>query len=262
MERMERIMKKTTPLRFAVSLLVLGAIIVLCLPQTAKATSHLSALWRFTFSFNQGYGSLLTRDLNEGYNAGMALRGSLFGGVFDTQECGTIPLYRWRVQQNGRAYWFYTTWGAFPGGNGYYFEWVTGYVLPIGDSRGTPIYFWYSQRFGTYYTSTMDECKPDQYCGFPNIGQTTYVYQGVGWYNFNANPGGNYSLTCTPPPPPPPTCDGAQEQSCYNQGGSWDASHCTCTFPPPDPCRQGDGTPPKKGDEGADQRPVMPCRPA
>lgn len=36
-------------------------------------------------------------------------------------------------------------------------------------------------------------------------------------------------------PPPPSTCDPLQEQDCYDNGGSWDASTCRCTLPP-DPC--------------------------
>lgn len=35
------------------------------------------------------------------------------------------------------------------------------------------------------------------------------------------------------------SCDTVQEQNCYNQGGWWDSTNCSCTIieePPPDPC--------------------------
>jgi len=51
------------------------------------------------------------------------------------------------------------------------------------------------------------------------------------------------SLEMTAPPEEPTLCDTVQEQSCYNQGGSWDATTCSCTYiqpdPDPDPCYGG-----------------------
>lgn len=44
------------------------------------------------------------------------------------------------------------------------------------------------------------------------------------------------------PPADPTLCDAAQEQSCYNQGGSWDSTSCSCTYVEPepvDPCYSG-----------------------
>jgi hypothetical protein len=42
--------------------------------------------------------------------------------------------------------------------------------------------------------------------------------------------------TLNPPPPPPPSnCDQAQEQFCYDNGGTWNSSTCHCTQPF-DPC--------------------------
>ncbi len=221
--------------------LALAAVLAVWI-QSARAQSGLVPLrhfHRFIFSYNQGYGTLLTRDFNEGQNAGLFYRGSLFGGVFDNQQCGTIPLHRWRVQQSGRAYWYYTIGNHF-GGPGYYYEGIAGYVLPVGDSRGTPIHIWYSQRFGYTYTSTMDECKPDEYCGFPDVGETTYSYHGVAWYNINGNPGGNVSWTCpapTPTPTPAPTPGGGTctagagiRSKCAQLGGYWDDESCSCQY--------------------------------
>jgi hypothetical protein len=36
------------------------------------------------------------------------------------------------------------------------------------------------------------------------------------------------NANCVPPPPPPPVCDPVDEQNCWNSGGSWDASTCSC----------------------------------
>lgn len=39
------------------------------------------------------------------------------------------------------------------------------------------------------------------------------------------------------PPPPPPTCDPQQEQACWDVGGTWNSSTCTCNYYQ-DPCYQ------------------------
>ena len=252
-------MKRAKLLRLALSSLLLASVMGMYF-QTATAQQFvpIRPFHRFIFSSSQGYGTLLTRNFSEGQNAGLFFRGTLFGGVFDTQQCGTIPLHRWRVQQSGRAYWYYTIGNHF-GGPGYYYEGIAAYVLPPGDSRGTPIHIWYSQRFGYTYTSTMDECKPDEYCGFPHIGQTTYSYHGVAWSNINGIAGNNIFWTCPappPPPPPPPSCNGDQEQACYANGGDWNSLNCTCTMPPPDPC--GYYSAPAQGDSSIA---IMPCGP-
>jgi len=49
------------------------------------------------------------------------------------------------------------------------------------------------------------------------------------------------SLDAMAAPEEPTLCDTAQEQSCYNQGGTWDSTNCSCTVipepePEPDPC--------------------------
>lgn len=47
------------------------------------------------------------------------------------------------------------------------------------------------------------------------------------------------TFTAPPPPPPPPACDLTQEQSCYNNGGIWNSTNCTCNTFQPDPCLEG-----------------------
>ncbi|MDX6693327.1 MAG: hypothetical protein QOF02_930 [Blastocatellia bacterium] len=53
------------------------------------------------------------------------------------------------------------------------------------------------------------------------------------WY-YDFAPHQKWQLSLTSGPPPPPTCDPAQEQDCYNRGGSWDSGSCYCIEP--DPC--------------------------
>ena len=56
----------------------------------------------------------------------------------------------------------------------------------------------------------------------------------------------------------PQGCNPNDQQNCINQGGTWNPNTCTCTFPPPDPCRPGE-VQSGKDDEG---RIPIPCRPA
>ncbi len=44
---------------------------------------------------------------------------------------------------------------------------------------------------------------------------------------------GAVTFTAPPPPPPPPTCDATQEQSCYNNGGSWNSTIALAVFMSP-----------------------------
>jgi hypothetical protein len=55
-----------------------------------------------------------------------------------------------------------------------------------------------------------------------------------------------------------------QQQTCENNGGTWNPGNCSCSYPPPDPCRGSNPTP-KDSDPSikeGDLQPIMPCRPA
>jgi hypothetical protein len=76
------------------------------------------------------------------------------------------------------------------------------------------------------------------------------------------------SLDAITPPEEPTLCDAMQEQNCYNQGGAWDSTNCSCIYiqpepePEPDPC-YGDYTyaPQDGGSTDADSQGASPQRP-
>ncbi|MDX6500480.1 MAG: hypothetical protein QOG23_3740 [Blastocatellia bacterium] len=168
-------------------------------------------------------------------------------GYTPAPSTGLVPLYQWTVFQGARSYTYLSTYYA-SHGSGYYFNGVSGYVYPASTNySGTTIMAqWYSQSRGFWYG--RNEPGNPAYFEFPPDG--TYAYQGIvcklpppssatapGRCEF----GGGISLPrCDgsfavpydppPPPPPPPTCDPNDEQWCYNSGGWWDSSSCTCNW--------------------------------
>lgn len=238
--------------------------------QSGTLAAPTSILYRWRVS-NTNYGYMLHQSLAAGQNLGYYNEGSVFqtffpssdrAGIIPPQPPGyvpapgnpLIPIYQWRVVQNGRTYYYYSGPG-FGGGPGYYYEGQLGWVLPpnfqggVRDQnglpvRGTPINYYYSTRYGYWYTSFRPDIPGAVTICFPdacNAGNTTYKFQGVGfqlpvWDTVNQNPP-EFAFVPPPPPPPPPTCDGDQEQACYNNGGSWDSYNCQCTFIQEPTCR-------------------------
>jgi hypothetical protein len=70
---------------------------------------------------------------------------------------GQVALHRWSTRK-GFYYSIYYT----EHGNDYVYGGVAGYVWPAGDSRGFPLYQFYSQEYGHYYTNYKSEigCQP------------------------------------------------------------------------------------------------------
>jgi hypothetical protein len=203
----------------------------------------------------------------------------LFAGIFLPPPGGYhvapnmppyMPLHQWRVVEGGRTYYWYSTYLSTTLGPNYHYESVVGYVLhadydPNNRPAGTPavnsvpVNYYYSKKFGYWFTTRRPEfggagCFPDN-C---NVGNTSFKFQGIGFRmpardsvrpasdcgfndeNLQRCPTITYVRDETLPPP---TCDTAQEQSCYDSGGFWNQSTCSCSFlePPPDPepCRPG-----------------------
>lgn len=238
------------------------------LPAVKAQSSPISAtpttLYRFRVS-NANGGYMLHPFLSAGQNLGYTNEGSVFQIAFpSTQKAGIvlpqspgytpapgqplIPIYQWRVVQSGRTYYYYAG-ASFHGGPGYYFEGQLGWVLPSNFTpttingnpvSGAPINYFYSQRYGYWYTNQRPDipgavniCFPDS-C---NAGSTTYHFQGVGFMlptwdeqPFCISPNCRPPVFTFNPPPPGPTCDGAQEQACYDNGGSWNPNTCRCTI--------------------------------
>lgn len=170
-------------------------------------------------------------------------------GYTPAPSTGLVPLYQWTVFQGARSYTYLSTYYA-EHGSGYTFNGPMGYVFPANSSNPNTSYSmgqWYSQSRGFWYGRN----GPGDPNGFqsppPNQG---YAYQGIVCKLAPSSsatapgrctgPFGTSPPRCDgsflvpydppPPPPPPPTCDPNDEQWCYNSGGWWDSSSCTCNW--------------------------------
>lgn len=253
--------------------LTLTAIMIGLVPLPAvKAQSPTTpipvTLYRWRVS-NTNLGYMLHQSLSAGQNLGYTSEGSVFqtfqpgalmAGIIPPQPPGytpapgnpLIPIYQWRVVQGGRTYYYYSG-PSFGGGPGYYFEGLLGWVLPANYQQGSatdingrpihgaPINYYYSTSKGYWYTTFRPEQPQAVNGSFPH---SSYVFQGVGFQLplWDQSIGfGNPPEFAFVPPPPPPSCDPVDEQACYNNGGSWNPSTCSCNFfnPDPEPCRPG-----------------------
>jgi hypothetical protein len=263
---MRRLISHRRALGFA---LTLSALLLTLIPlpavkaQSGSVTATPTTLYRFAVHTSEPYGYMLHPFLSAGQNLGYTSEGSVFKsltsstqvagivlpqGTGNTPAAGNplIPIYQWRVVQSGRTYYYYSG-PSFQGGPGYYFEGQLGWVLPANFQgatingqfiRGVPVNYYYSQKYGYWYTTQRpDSPGPGTIC-FPDsctTSGTSYVFQGVGFQLPTWDPQPFCTLpACIPPsftfnpPPPAPTCDAAQEQSCYDRGGTWNSSTCQC----------------------------------
>ena len=228
-------MRKVLSLRVAAFLVVLLAFVGVPLHKTVNAAPQSQSqfvapvdFFRFIVN-NTELGTLLTTDFQEGVNLNFAnypfpavakIAVPPAPGWTPTPGQGLIPLYRYRISQNGRIYY-----GYFNGpvsGSGYTFQGVPGYVLGgSGAFGGIPLQAFYSQTRGYFYTvgSEVPIGYP-YYNGFLYHGSPCYLPQG-GVYSWD----------------PPPVCDpdGSMQQQCGDLGGTWNQSTCSCSFRP-DPC--------------------------
>ncbi len=236
--------------------------------QTANTPPATLYRWRVSSS---NYGYMLHQSLAAGQNLGYANEGSVYDNPFIPWQTGIIPpqppgytpapgnplipIYQWRVVQSGRTYYYYSG-PNFGGGPGYYYEGQLGWVLPANYQQGSatgqngqPIYgvnvnYYYSTSKGYWYTNRRPEnggAAPGNFPDAQNPANSTYHFQGVGFQlpawdpnSFQSPP--TFSFL---PPPPPPSCDPVDEQACYNNGGSWNSSTCSCNYFEPEPCPPG-----------------------
>jgi hypothetical protein len=245
-------------------------------------------IYRFVISFSDG-GYLLTGNFQEGVANGYtpeqlplrANRGNFaYSGLYmpppgytPDPSVGLVPLHRWLVIQSGwRNYYYYSTYYSALGGD-YHYQGIAGYVFPPGTAtfRGQPLSqmsTWYSQLYG--YWNGVGVIPGDAGFYIEPPPHSSYAFHGA----ICAMPGAVTGTRYPPspfvptifdvffyPPPPPPSCNPTQEQACYDNGGNWNSTNCTCSYLPPDPCRQGaedlGGDKPTKG---ASERPPLPCR--
>ena len=176
---------------------------------------------------NSELGTLLTTNFQEGTSLNFAyypfpqtakIAVPPAAGWTPTPGQGLIPLYRYRISQNGRIYYGY--FNGLASGSGYTFQGVAGYVFPgDGSFGGIPLQAFYSQTKGYFYTVGNEVPIGYPYSnGFLYHGSPAYLPQG-----------GQFSWD------PPPQCDpdGSLRQQCVDNGGVWNQTTCSCRFTNP-----------------------------
>ena len=254
-------MKRILSFRVAAYLLLLLALLGTNLLTATKAQpqpqpqsqSQLVApvdFYRFIVN-NSQLGTLLTTNFQEGTSLNFAyypfpqtakIAVPPAPGWTPTPGQGLIPLYRYRISQNGRIY--YGFFNGLASGSGYTFQGVAGYVLPgDGSFGGIPLQAFYSQSKGYFYTVGTEVPIGYPYSnGFLYHGSPAYLPQG-----------GQFSWD------PPPICDadGSQQQLCVDNGGIWNQTTCSCRFINPGPCGGTLQTQAQPGQTSV--RPIEPC---
>jgi hypothetical protein len=179
-------------------------------------------LHRFRVS-NATLGLYLTPDFNGGgvlgYShfpfVGQADIVPLVSGYQPRADQNLKAVHAWRVNQNGRIYYYYSIY-VFPHGNDYTYLGIIGYALPKFDPRGIPFQYWYSQSYGYYYTVNNE---------FPPC--CTFAYHDYSWH---LPVGGTFVFEPVPPPQGP--CPGTEpeQESCALNNGNWNFQTCSCDF--------------------------------
>lgn len=85
------------------------------------------------------------------------------GNISTSPLPGQIPLYRWSTRK-GFAYSTVYTEHT----NDYVYYGIAGYVWPAGTNKGYPLYQFYSQEYGHFYTNYPNDirCQPNVYWDF------------------------------------------------------------------------------------------------
>lgn len=129
---------------------------------------------------------------------------------------GQVALHRWSTRKG----FYYSTVYVEHSGDDYVYGGVAAYVWPAGDSRGFPLYQFYSQEYGHYYTNYENEihCQPNVY--WDDQGEMARV-------NFPA-PFSQAVRNCGSITFPGP-CDPFARFRCEARGGFFNPGNCTCS---------------------------------
>lgn len=130
---------------------------------------------------------------------------------------GQVALHRWTTQKG----FYYSIYFAQYGGD-YVYGGIAGYVWPAGDNRGFPLYQFYSQEYGHFYTNfprNEISCQPQVFWNFQ--GEMARV-------NWPA-PAAQALRVCSTLGPFPPSCDPFFAERCRQAGGFFNPGNCTCT---------------------------------
>ena len=211
--------KKTSSMR------ILGLALFLVLSVSAFAQEivvQAVPFHRFRVS-NATLGLYLTPDFNGGVVLNYAYQPfvgqadivPLVSGYRPRADQQLQPVHVWRVNQNGRIYYYYSIY-VFPHGSDYTYLGINGYALPKFDPRGIPFHYWYSQSFGYYYTVNGE---------FPPC--CSFAYHDTSW---NLPVGGSFIFEPIPIPPDPCGEDGQQrrDECDLEPEMHWDEPSCSC----------------------------------
>lgn len=106
-------------------------------------------------------------------------------------------------------------------GGDYVYGGVAGYVYPPGDNRGFPLYQFYSQQYGHYYTNYKREinCQPPVY--WDDQGEMARVNFPAPFSQSVRNCGGGLTF--------PGPCDPFARFRCEARGQFFNPGNCTCS---------------------------------
>lgn len=139
-------------------------------------------------------------------------------GVISTSQLpGQVPLHRWSTQKGFYYSIYYTS------GGDYVYGGIAGYVWPAGANLGYPLYQFYSQEYGHFYTNYPTEirCQPAVHWDFQG------AMAQVNWpapitQAFRPCNNGFAGFL-------PPSCDPFFAERCRQAGGFFNPNNCTCT---------------------------------
>jgi len=260
-------------IRFRSCLLaLLGSLLVFASTATAQSSVGVTKpLFRFVTDSSLSR-TFLTTDFQEGVNRGYTFWDTLgavvtppFPGWVPLPNQGLAPMYRWRIDHVSGTNYYYSggLWSNLVNNPENHNEGIIAYAMFPGaqGNSGLHLHLWYSTSKGYFYGMSAGLTI------LPGHPPGTYTWQGVAYSFVNALQSpisvcvpqtGCFGFTAPPPPPPPPpppTCSVEAEQACYNEGGSWRASTCSCTLPV-DPCNSQLNSQP---DSTQALLPIMPC---
>lgn len=140
-------------------------------------------------------------------------------GLISTQPLpGQVALHRWSTRRG----FYYSIYYAEHGGD-YVYGGIAGYVWPPGDSRGWPLYQFYSDEYGHYYTNYKNEinCQPRNVF-WDDQGEMARV-------NFPAPFSQAFRTSCFGGFFFPAACDPFARLRCEARFGLWNPGNCTCS---------------------------------
>ena len=129
---------------------------------------------------------------------------------------GQVALHRWSTRKG----FYYSTVYTEHSGDDYVYGGVAAYVWPAGDTRGFPLYQFYSQEYGHYYTNYKNEIKCQPNVFWDDQGEMARV-------NFPA-PASQAFRNCGTLAFPLP-CDPFARLRCEARGGFFNPGNCQCS---------------------------------